>query len=242
MVYARFTHGFRMVYAWFSHGLRVVYPMVFAWFTQGFRMVYTWFTHGFRMVSHGFRMVDARFRMIFAWFSHGFRMVYAIPRNPHLKTSSGGAEAPTCPETSPWPTRSYAIAWFRLLNLPQSQPDHLDSTFRRGLRNLPDSSQMVQMEWFPCPLPAPVTAFPGWNRQEPHRPAVPAEITCQSNSCMQVKEYAIHLGGVFIDDTRSTQPHVFVSIWLSWLQLLQKRHVRTMIFLWTVVCFRLHIE
>jgi hypothetical protein len=34
---------------------------------------------------------------------------------------------------------------------------------------------MIQTEWFQCPLPAPVTAFPGWNRQEPHRPAVPAE-------------------------------------------------------------------
>ena len=102
---------------------------------------------------------------------------------PHLKTSSRGAEAPTCPETSPWPTRSYAIAWSRRIYLQQSQPDHLDSTFRRGRRNLPDSSQLVQMEWFQCPLPALVTAFPGWNRQESHRPAVPAEIICQSISC-----------------------------------------------------------
>ena len=101
--------------------------------------------------------------------------VYAIPRNPHLKTSSRGAEAPTCPETSPWPTRSYAIAWFRRLYLEQSQPDHLDSTFRRGHRNPPDFSQFVQTEWFQCPLPAPVTALPGWNRRESHRPAVPAE-------------------------------------------------------------------
>ena len=95
---------------------------------------------------------------------------------PHLKTSSRGAEAPTCPETSPWPTRSYAIAWSRRIYLQQSQPDHLDSTFRRGRRNLPDSSQLVQMEWFQCPLPALVTAFPGWNRQESHRPAVPAQV------------------------------------------------------------------
>ena len=95
---------------------------------------------------------------------------------PHLKTSSRGAEAPTCPETSPWPTRSYAIAWSRRIYLQQSQPDHLDSTFRRGRRNLPDSSQLVQMEWFQCPLPAPATAFPGWNRQESHRPAVPAQV------------------------------------------------------------------
>ena len=161
--------------------------------------------------------------------------VYAIPRNPHLKTSSRGAEAPTCPETSPWPTRSYAIAWFRRLYLEQSQPDHLDSTFRRGHRNPPDSSQLVQTEWFQCPLPAPVKALPGWNRQKPHRPAVPAEF-CQSNSCMLVWVYALnanYLGGVFIDNTRSTQPQVFVSIWLSWFQLLQKRHERTMIFLWT---------
>ena len=53
---------------------------------------------------------------------------------------------------------------------------------------------------------------------------------------MQVWVYALnanYLGGVFIDNTRSTQPQVFVSIWLSWFQLLQKRHVRTMIFLWT---------
>ena len=205
-------------------------------------MVYAWQIVRF---TNGLRKVCARFSQSLRKVYAGLRMVYAILRNPHLKTSSRGAEAPTCPETSPWPTCSYAIAWFRRLNLEQSQPDHLDSTFRRGLRNLPDSSQLVQTEWFPCPLPAPVTAFPGWNRQEPHRPAVPAEITCQSNSCMQVREYAInanYLGGVFIDDTRSTQPQVFVSIWLSWLQLLQKRHVRTMIFLWTVVCFRLHIE
>ena len=97
---------------------------------------------------------------------------------PHLKTSPRGAEAPTCPETSPWPTRSYATSWFRRLNLEQSQPDHLDSTFRRGRWNLSDSSQLVQTEWFQCPLPAPVTAFPEWNRRESHRPAVPAENNC----------------------------------------------------------------
>ena len=62
---------------------------------------------------------------------------------------------------------------------------------------------------------------------------------------MQVWVYAIntnYLGGVLIDDTRSTQPQVFVSIGLSWFQLLQKRHLRAMIFLWTLVCFRLHIK
>lgn len=125
-------------------------------------------------------MVCARFtqglRIVYAWFTLGLGMVYAIQRNPHLNTSSRGAEAPTCPETSPWPTRSYATALFRRLYLQQSQPDHLDSTFRRGRQNLPDSSQLVQTEWFQCPLPAPVTAFPGWNRQEPHRPAVPAQV------------------------------------------------------------------
>jgi len=53
---------------------------------------------------------------------------------------------------------------------------------------------------------------------------------------MLVWVYALnanYLGGVFIDNTRSTQLQVFVSIWLSWFQLLQKRHERTMIFLWT---------
>ncbi len=72
MVFAWFSHGFRMVFAWFSHG--------FAWFfhglrkiSLGFRMVFAWFS----LVSHGFPMVYARFRTVFAWFSHGFRMVYA---------------------------------------------------------------------------------------------------------------------------------------------------------------------
>ena len=121
------------------------------------------------------RSVCAVFAQCLRIAAHGHKLAQhtAIP---HLKTSSRGAEAPTCPETSPWPTCSYAIAWFRRLHLEQSQPDHLDSTFRRGRRNLPDSSQLVQMEWFQCPLPALVTAFPGWNRQEPHRPAVPAQV------------------------------------------------------------------
>ncbi len=125
------------------------------------------------------------------------------------------------------------------------QPDHLDSTYRGGYWNPPDSSQLVQTEWFQCPLPvpAPVADFSGW--KESHRPAVPEEIICSSNSCMQVWVYTInanYLGGVFIDDTRSTQPQVFVSIGLSWFQLLQKRHARAMIFFWTLVCFRLHIK
>jgi hypothetical protein len=131
--------------------------MVYAW-KRECKQVFAWFSHGLRMISHG------------------LGMVYAIRRNPHLNTSSRGEEAPTCPETSPWPTRSYAIAWSRRIYLEQSQPDHLDSTGRRGHRNPPDSAQWVQTEWFQCPLPALVTAFPGWNRQESHRPAVPAQV------------------------------------------------------------------
>ncbi len=133
-----------------------------------------------------FTHVYACLRNVCAMFSyvHAILHIHAIYANiPHLKRSSRGAEAATCPETSPWPTRLYAIAWFRRLHLEQSQPDHLDSTCRGGFRNPPDSSQLVQTEWFQCPLPAPLTAFPRWNRRESHRPAVPAEIICLSNSC-----------------------------------------------------------
>ena len=51
-----------------------------------------------------------------------------------------------------------------------------------------------------------------------------------------------YLVDLLIDDTRSTQPQVLVSIGLSWFLLLQKRHVRALIYLWAAVSFCLYIK
>ena len=132
MVYAWQLVSVNQVYAWFTHGLRLVY----AWFNHGLRMVYARFTHGQCNVNAWFTQAT---HVYACWFICKQRLkhdwdVYAIPRNPHLKTSSRGAEAPTCPETSPWPTRSYAIAWFRRLYLEQSQPSKERAFANEGVR------------------------------------------------------------------------------------------------------------
>ena len=97
---------------------------------------------------------------------------------------------------------------------------------------------------------AAATTAPGARRRRGrrglagHRPSVPEEIICSSNSCMQslgirtkgqIPRHCVHRRHAII-----TQ--VFVSIGLSWFHLLQKRHLRAMIFLWTLECFRLHIK
>ena len=87
----------------------------------------------------------------------------------------------TCHETSPWPTCLCAIAWFRHHFPEQSQPVHPDSTRRGGHRDPPYSLQLSQTGWFQCRLPAPRPVFPGWNRQESHRPAAPEQSICESN-------------------------------------------------------------
>jgi hypothetical protein len=124
------------LFTWVYAGLRNVYAV----FAQCLRRVYAEFTQSLRRSSKVYACLR-RFCAVFAQcrFTQvsqvyagcsGLRrfMVYAFP---HLTTSSRGAEAPTCPETSPSPTRSYAIAWFHHHYQEQSQPDHLDSTCRR---------------------------------------------------------------------------------------------------------------
>jgi hypothetical protein len=137
MVYAMFTHCLRMI----THERKnIVYAClrmfthVYALITQCLRMVYARLPMSVNIRTRFHRVVYACLRM----FTHVYAyQVYAVVLRKSSSYSS--PEAPTCPETSPWPMRSYAIAWFRRLHLEQSQPDHLDSTFRRGRRNPLDS-------------------------------------------------------------------------------------------------------
>ena len=151
---------------------------------------------------------------------------------PHLKTSLRGAEAPTCPETSPWPTRScpetHAFMsrrrWRRRRRwrhggaggddgeefrpvLHGARSAKSSGRAARGARSGPIGRLRVRA----IAATALAATAPGARRRRwrkgpaGHRPAVPEEIICSSNSCMQAWVYAIkanHLGVVFIDYTQ----------------------------------------